>query len=1018
MRSVQVKLSVLATAVCSPSIFFLSVFFSAIAFLLMTQLGCQSRVPKDQPHQDGKYVDVEPTDAAAAEAFTPAYKDHFHMIDGQVNAEGKYVPLELTELEIKGRNAWMLWTGGNEVFWDWLARNGYGSIELLKVIDSDKQEGRFARTGLITEPGMRPPTKEETKASFGIRFARPKQDYYKYSPYSDSPPDPDVYGYSTGIVGLRIFKNPEFFKSKTAQRRWEKNRRRFYSDADADKAWASNPNTVKPYIVGMSCAICHASLHPLNPPADVENPKWENISSTIGAQYLRIREIFGNNLEPDNYLYHVIDSQLPGTIDTSLVATDQINNANTMNAIFGLGARVKRSLENPPEKLSEASYGPKAERYPGVWDPQIAYGPNQYYPPLFDVNAEDYAQKQAAAIAKLEGNPRYVPRVLVDGSDSVGTWIALARVYLNIGTYHQQWSRTHNTILGFKEQTPFRLKDCEEKSVYWHGTRIRVDSITAYFLKSTDPMKLKDAIGLPKSEKFPEINNDDFSGLPNDPLLEKGREVFALGCIACHSSKQPDTPGFVVKDAEHQEIKAQPLKIDDLWRLTRGDGELPADYARWAKHAVNTQGFWEDNYLSTDMRIPVTMTGTNSARAMATNAKTHQVWDDFASLTFKNLPSVGKIKYPDPFSGAQKEYQASSGGPGYYRVPTLISAWATAPYLHNNSLGTFNNDPSVKGRLEAFNDAFDKLLTPSNRFAKPHDLAKLNPQQVRSSEELINDGGLVWRTSESTHFKIRGHQIPVLIRGMTTWNSFSVGLVPWIPSLLFAVIGLVILLKEPIKEFLEKRALWLLRFFRWFYDIFVQFRKPIGLVLTILTLVLLILWWIYLLPVIRLVEIGSGWSIGWINLQIIVLFLISGVVIIWLTFPNILGNRTISVVYLVAAVIFALGFGRFASGQGGDIALGPFPKGMPVNLIVNMDHHAPPKKLFKAVSALTSHFLKYAHQDDDETALLDFEENVAPLLQEVSSCPDLVLDRGHDYKFMRHFTDEQKAELKKLIKTF
>ena len=43
-------------------------------------------------------------------------------------------------------------------------------------------------------------------------------------------------------------------------------------------------------------------------------------------------------------------------------------------------------------------------------------------------------------------------------------------------------------------------------------------------------------------------------------------------------------------------------------------------------------------------------------------------------------------------------------GPGYYRPATLISAWATAPYFHNNALGLYNRDPSVKGRMIAFTD--------------------------------------------------------------------------------------------------------------------------------------------------------------------------------------------------------------------------------------------------------------------------------------------------------------------------
>ena len=38
--------------------------------------------------------------------------------------------------------------------------------------------------------------------------------------------------------------------------------------------------------------FCHVGPHPLNPPADPENPKWENLSSNVGAQYFWIDRIF------------------------------------------------------------------------------------------------------------------------------------------------------------------------------------------------------------------------------------------------------------------------------------------------------------------------------------------------------------------------------------------------------------------------------------------------------------------------------------------------------------------------------------------------------------------------------------------------------------------------------------------------------------------------------------------------------------------------------------------------------
>ena len=44
--------------------------------------------------------------------------------------------IALTPGEIAGRNTWVLWTGGNEAFWDYMARNAYGVVDFLKTIDS------------------------------------------------------------------------------------------------------------------------------------------------------------------------------------------------------------------------------------------------------------------------------------------------------------------------------------------------------------------------------------------------------------------------------------------------------------------------------------------------------------------------------------------------------------------------------------------------------------------------------------------------------------------------------------------------------------------------------------------------------------------------------------------------------------------------------------------------------------------------------------------------------------------
>ena len=95
----------------------------------------------------------------------------------------------------------------------------------------------------------------------------------------------------------------------------------------------------------MACGFCHVGPHPLHPPADPEHPEWENLSSKIGAQYLRPARIFVLPHHESNFLFQVVNSMPPGTIDTSALATDNINNPRAMNALYNVGTRLKIAAE-------------------------------------------------------------------------------------------------------------------------------------------------------------------------------------------------------------------------------------------------------------------------------------------------------------------------------------------------------------------------------------------------------------------------------------------------------------------------------------------------------------------------------------------------------------------------------------------------------------------------------------------------------------------------------------------------
>lgn len=295
-----------------------------------------------------------------------------------------------------------------------------------------------------------------------------------------------------------------------------------------------------------------------------------------------------------------------------------------------------------------------------------------------NINAVFNLKHRPTAPEKMaDGSTRDVHHILKDGSDSIGVAGASLRVYVNIGMCSDIWLTVHDPVAGVnRPQAPFDIAKARKECADWRATEARMEAAEA-FLKSIGPMQLKDA---PGGEAF--LGKDE-------ALLTRGKLAFADKCASCHSSKQP--PLDVAKD--------------------------PARAQAWFREAVQKADFLEDNFLSDDKRYPVTRLGTNVARATATNAMRGHVWEQFSSEAYKSLPAVGKVTglYNPTEPDKPIDFELGGGGRGYYRTPSLISMWATAPYLHNNALGAYVKDPSVRGRLTSFNDSVEKLLWPERR---------------------------------------------------------------------------------------------------------------------------------------------------------------------------------------------------------------------------------------------------------------------------------------------------------------
>jgi len=346
---------------------------------------------------------------------------------------------------VRGRNTWLLWTAGDEAFWDLLATQSSGTFDLLKVIDSRNRSTRFSYYGVMNEPGFKQPSAAD---QYGLWLDAPDgtHDPY-YSTSYDEPFQRDAflrtYGRASGIVGLRIFPNPNF--DAAARRRW--NPQRFYDDP----AYYSDPKLVRPYRIGMACGFCHVGPHPLHPPADPEHPDWENLSSNIGAQYLKPARVFVLPHQERNFLFQVVNSMPPGTVDTSALATDNINNPRAMNALYNVGTRLKIAAE---ESLAGGNLD-----LPGT-------------------------QKTMP-----------VPHVLKDGADSVGVIGALARVYISIGSFHQEWLKHFNLLVGGKRETPIAVAVARRNSPYFRATLSRLADVAAFFVTAAKPQPLAKAPG-------------------------------------------------------------------------------------------------------------------------------------------------------------------------------------------------------------------------------------------------------------------------------------------------------------------------------------------------------------------------------------------------------------------------------------------------------------------------------------------------------------------------------------------
>jgi hypothetical protein len=1046
---------------------------------------------------------------------------------------------------IRGRNTWILWSGGNEGFWNWLAQDGYGFMDFLVALDSRNRSSRFKQLGVINQPGFKANFDREKRvlglyldvpdvANGGAKFKPDPWDEKHQPPTQPAdhrgfklfePGEPEkfqevltrleemgdgidyqVYGYPSGVVGLRLFLNPDFFGNTTAAAQARLYWKSQVEDSASDQFYtnpriSAEPKLVRPFRVGMSCGFCHVGPHPLNPPKDPEAPDWENLSSIIGNQFWKPQPLFANRISSRSFIYHFLASQQPGTIDTSLISTDQINNSNTINAVFELNARVDRAKRNPTERQSDANLR------------------------LMNVEDQSPAMTNPSQITEQE-RQRHTARVLLDGADSIGAFGALARVYLNIGTYYEEWNTRTNPVIGFRPQRPFALETCQRNSVYWQvNEKYRSVYLAEFFTQehkpvpgtsepqkenaaasdrhnSTQAMRLrfaKDGRGAPSKVA------DDLLKIDTSEQRRHGRELWLTHCAVCHSSKQPE--GFELTFSEKPPGESwESVKTSTPAKLTLPSNYSVRDWGDFKKSPaylaylealqglVHEQGkeitdndpltdnhpFWKDNYLSTDIRVPLTLVKTNPGRALGSNGIAGHVWDNFSSDGYKALPSIGVLEYNDVVNGQVGHFIAPGGGRGYYRPATHASLWSTAPFLHNNALGLYLDDPSVKGRLVQFLDSIRRLLSPANRSQrglvlseaevawlknsadsdsdrnfKP-DAIVTRPGDLRATDTRIagNDPGYVYRVPQDSYFEIPSGHVKRLISGVAGPLVTSIlefwGWIAAVALLLFLAwynriryVGVGFLLAA-----VTLLALWL------------QIRVGGSSKATATMILMGIMDLLRLSPLVWFALIvglasygsllifanhGGEWKARWlillggVALLLLVYALgwmfpivaIIGIILIligWIWNPT-LAKLTRVMVLGLSIILGLAGYGanRFINGKEllvvpltnvkvgpFPVSLGPIPRGVPVNLIMNIDPES--ENFVQAGAAMTVAIAEIrAKQLEGVAAYHEFVRLAGKPLVAASKCPDFELDRGH--LFAESLSPEEQNDLIAFLKT-
>ena len=98
----------------------------------------------DPPAVPGHVLDEARQAGRNAASLPAATEDYFHDMDGGIALQKD----PATGLDpVVGRNMWLVWTGGDDRFWDNMTDYTFGAFDLLKIIAYDPREADRSQPG-------------------------------------------------------------------------------------------------------------------------------------------------------------------------------------------------------------------------------------------------------------------------------------------------------------------------------------------------------------------------------------------------------------------------------------------------------------------------------------------------------------------------------------------------------------------------------------------------------------------------------------------------------------------------------------------------------------------------------------------------------------------------------------------------------------------------------------------------------------------------------------------------------